>query len=174
MGVGGRIDIEPDNIGQLVDKLRLVGGLELPDSGGRRPCARQMRWTELALMPTAFAIMVAVQWVASLGGSVWVWITTRSTRSDPSGGMHEGLVLWCSRPSQPVEAFPPAPHAGFRFAGPAPNLIGTDAVCPQQNDLSPPDVLMPRITIPRERSQAARSAGLRVMEIPVRIRQTRT
>jgi hypothetical protein len=25
-----------------------------------------MRWTELALMPTAFAIMVAVQWVASV------------------------------------------------------------------------------------------------------------
>jgi hypothetical protein len=71
------------------------------------------------------------------------------------------------------EAFLPAPHAGFRFAGPAHDLICTDAVGTQQDDLSPPDVLMRRITIPRERSQAA-AVSLRAIEIPVRIRQTRT
>jgi hypothetical protein len=31
-GVGGRIDIKPDNIAQLVDKLRVFGELELPNS----------------------------------------------------------------------------------------------------------------------------------------------
>src|SRR5260370_26264919 len=30
---------------------------------GRRPCARQMRWTALTLMPDAFAIIAPVQWV---------------------------------------------------------------------------------------------------------------
>jgi hypothetical protein len=30
---------------------------------------RQIRCTELTLMPTALAIIAAVQWVASLGGS---------------------------------------------------------------------------------------------------------
>ena len=60
---------------------------------------RQMRWTELALIPTAFAIIVAVQWVASAGGSVWVSTTTRSAISDPSGGMREGRVLSRKRPS---------------------------------------------------------------------------
>ena len=45
-----------------------------------------MRWTELALISTTFAIMAAVQWVASAGGSVWVSVTTRSVMFDPSGG----------------------------------------------------------------------------------------
>src|SRR5436190_20246777 len=31
-GMGGRVDIEPDNIAQLVDELRVGGELELPDS----------------------------------------------------------------------------------------------------------------------------------------------
>ena len=53
--MGGRIDIKPDNIAQLVDELRVVGELELVDRCGWRPCVRQMRWTELALIPTAFA-----------------------------------------------------------------------------------------------------------------------
>ena len=34
-------------------------------------------------MPTAFAIIEAVQWVASTGGSVRVSATTRSAISDP-------------------------------------------------------------------------------------------
>jgi hypothetical protein len=57
------------------------------------------------------------------------------------------------------EALLPAPHTGFRFAGPAYDLIGTDAVRAQQDNLSPPDVLMRRITIPRERGQAAAISG---------------
>jgi hypothetical protein len=67
-----------------------------------------------------------------------------------------------ARPSQPACMKPllPAPHAGFRFAGPTHDLVGTDTVGTQQDDLSPPDVLMRRITIPRERSQAAAVSGL--------------
>src|SRR3974390_2490422 len=54
----------------------------------------------------------------------------------------------------------PAPHTSFRFAGSAHDLIGTDAIRAQQDNLSPPDVLMRRITIPRERGQAAAISGL--------------
>ena len=60
---------------------------------GCRPCARQMRWTELALISTIFAIMAEVQWVASAGGSLWVSVTTRSAIFVPSEGMREGRVL---------------------------------------------------------------------------------
>src|SRR4051794_15911246 len=60
-----------------------------------------MRWTELALISTVFAIMAEVQWVASAGGSVWVSITTRSAMLEPSGRMREGRVLSRRRPSYP-------------------------------------------------------------------------
>src|SRR5664279_2927122 len=36
---------------------------------GWRPCARQIRWTELTLRPEAFAIKAPVQWIVSPGGS---------------------------------------------------------------------------------------------------------
>jgi hypothetical protein len=80
--MGGRIDIKPDHVAQLVDELRIVGELELLDP-----------------VPTAFAIIEAVQWVASTGGSVRVRAMTRSAISDPSGGMREGRVLSRRRPS---------------------------------------------------------------------------
>jgi len=53
------------------------------------------------------------------------------------------------------EAFLPPPHTGLRLAGPAHNLIGADTVCAQQNDLGPPDMLMRRVAIPRDRGQTA-------------------
>jgi hypothetical protein len=56
--------------------------------------------------------------------------------------------------------FLPAPDTRFRSAGSAHDLIGTDAVRAHQDNLSPPDVLMRRITIPRERGQAAAISGL--------------
>ncbi len=68
---------------------------------GCRPCARQMRRIELTLMPAAFAIMAAVQWVVSAGGSVSVSATTRSATSGPSGGTRDGRVLSRGRPSTP-------------------------------------------------------------------------
>ena len=40
-----------------------------------------MRCTELTLMPIALAIMAAVQWVVSPGGSASVSATTRSATS---------------------------------------------------------------------------------------------
>ena len=69
---------------------------------GRSPWARQIRCTELTLSPLAAAIAGAVQWVTPSGGaSSSVRITTPSTAAFSNGGMHDGRVLSCSRPSTP-------------------------------------------------------------------------
>jgi len=101
-----RIDGEPDHVAQLLHELRIVRELELPDPvwlqavGAPDPLDRT-DWTELTLMPTAFAIIAPVQWVASACGAVRVSATTRSATSAPSGRMRDGRVLSRRRPSTP-------------------------------------------------------------------------
>jgi hypothetical protein len=97
--MGGRIDIKPDHVAQLVDELRVVGELELLNPVWLETMRVPDALNGLALMPMAFAIIEAVQWVASTGGSVRVSATTRSAISEPSGGIREGRVLSRRRPS---------------------------------------------------------------------------
>jgi hypothetical protein len=60
------------------------------------------RCTELTLSPLAAAIAGAVQWVTPAGGGApSVRVTTASTTALGKGGMREGRVLSCSRPSTP-------------------------------------------------------------------------
>ena len=59
------------------------------------------------------------------------------------------------------EALLPAPDTGLRFAGPAHDLIGANTVHAQQHDLSPPDMLVWGIAIPREHLQTAAIGGLK-------------
>jgi hypothetical protein len=63
--------------------------------------ARQIRRTELALMPTAAAMAPAVQCVASCGGSVGVSSTTRSIVACAKGGTRDGLDLSRKSPGTP-------------------------------------------------------------------------
>src|SRR5258707_3224370 len=58
-GVVGRIDVEADDLVQFGRKLRIVGQLELTHPV--RLEARHIRCTELALIPTVFAIAEPVQ-----------------------------------------------------------------------------------------------------------------
>ena len=58
------------------------------------------------------------------------------------------------------EALLPAPDTGLRFAGPAHDLIGANTVRAQQDDLSPPDMLVRGVAIPREHLQTAAISGL--------------
>src|ERR1700738_592663 len=101
-------------------------------------------------MPTAFAIIEAVQWVASTGGSVRVSATTRSAISEPSGGIRGGSRLIAQEAviTGLHEAFLPAPHAGLRLSSPPHDLVGANAVRAQQNDLGAPDMLMRGVAIP--------------------------
>jgi len=65
--MGGRIDIQTDNVAQSVDETRV--GEEFGNCFTVRPqaVAPQDALTELAMMPTTVAIMAEVQWVASVG-----------------------------------------------------------------------------------------------------------
>jgi hypothetical protein len=100
-GVGGRIEIEANHIAQLIDELRIAREFEFWAFCGRRPWARQMRRTALALTPAVFAIMTHVRCVVSPGGLVSVNAMTRSAAAAPSGGTREGRALSRSWPSKP-------------------------------------------------------------------------
>jgi hypothetical protein len=142
---------------------------------GCSPCARQIRWTELALISTTFAISAEVQWVTSAGGSLWVSVTTRSVTLDPSGRMREGRVLSRRRPSYPscmkrscqrqTQVFD-FPVRRMISLVPTPSALNS-TISARQTCLC--GVLRSRASPFRRR----RSAGLRLMEIPVRMRQTR-
>ena len=160
-GVGGRIDIEPDNIAQLVDKLRVVGELELPD-----PVRLETMRAPDALDRTC----ADADCFRHHGGGPMRRFGGRISLGQHHDTLSDILPKWWdARRSRLVaqqtvvtslhEAFLPAPHTGFRFAGPAHDLVGTDAVGAQQDNLSSPDVLMRRVTIPRERGQAAAISG---------------
>ena len=89
---------------------------------GCRPCARQIRCTELALMPTAAAMAAAVQCVVSPGGSpvvVSVDHPGRHLGAQRRDARRPGLV-----PQQPVdprghEPLLPAPDRDLARARPA-------------------------------------------------------
>ena len=77
----------------LGGKLRVVGQLELALAVRLQAVAAPdpLHRTDVdAKLP---AIITAVQWVVSPGGSVWVSATTRSVFSRGSGGMREGRAL---------------------------------------------------------------------------------
>jgi hypothetical protein len=67
------------------------------------------------------------------------------------------------------EAFLPAPHTSLRLAGPAHDLIGANTVRAQQDDLSPPDMLVRRVTVPRQRLQTAAVGRLKSNETCARL-----
>jgi hypothetical protein len=75
----------------------------------------------------------------------------RSQRRDARGAC---LIVQEAIVTRRHEAFLPAPHTGLRLAGPAHDLIGANNVGAQQDDLSPPDMLVRGVAIPRERLQA--------------------
>ena len=154
--MGGRIDIKPDNIAQLVHELRVVGELELVDPV-RLETMRAPDALDGTRADTDGFRHHSSSPMGRLGGRIGPG-ERHNTLGDltRAGGMREGRVLSRKRPSvtRRHEAFPaPPPHTGLRLAGPAHNRIGADAVCAQQNDLGPPDMLMRCVAIPRDRGQ---------------------
>ena len=85
----------------LVVKAGSLESLNRCTRWGCKPCARQIRCTELTLMPTDLAIAAAVQCVASPGGSFPVSAMTRSITVVANGGLSEGRVLSRKRPCTP-------------------------------------------------------------------------
>ena len=96
-----RVEVEPDDVAQLGRERRIVGELERPHPVRPELVARQMRSTELGLVPAAAAMALALQSVASCGGSEVVSATTRSIVSCARRGRRGGRVLSRSSPATP-------------------------------------------------------------------------
>ena len=120
-----------------------------------------MRWTELTLMPAAFAIIAAVQWVASAGGSVSGQRDHPLRHLGPERRDARGprLVAQETFAAFLGEALLPAPDAGLRLARPAHDRDRAEAVGAEQHDLGPPDVLLGRVAVADQRLQAAAVGG---------------
>jgi hypothetical protein len=63
----GRVQVQPTQVTDLVDELRVSGQLPGLPSCGLRPNARQIRLTAVWLISVARAIDRVDQWVASTG-----------------------------------------------------------------------------------------------------------
>src|ERR1019366_10315121 len=111
----------------------------------------------------------------SAGGSLWVSVTTRSVTLGPSGWMREGRVLSRRRPSYPSCMKRSCQRQTQVFDFPVRRMISlvpipsalNSTISARQTCLC--GALRSRASAFRRR----RSEGLRVMEIPVRMRQTR-
>ena len=126
-------------------------------------------------MPAALAIMAAVQWVVSPGGSARVSATTRSATSGPSGGMREGRVLSRRSPSKPSAAKRSCQRQTQVFDLPVRRMI---SIVPTPSAVK--STISARQTCfcgalrsPTSAIRRARSVGETVKDIPVRMRQTR-
>ena len=156
-GMGGRIDIETDDVAQLVNEARVGGELEL-----FHPVRLQAVRAPDALDGTRADVDDLRHHgggpVGRLGGRVGLgerhdaFGDVRSQRRDARGAC---LIVQEAVVTRLHEAFLPAPHTGLRLAGPAHDLIGANTVRAQQDDLSPPDMLVRGVAIPRERLQTA-------------------
>ena len=161
-GMGGRIDIETDDVAQLPHKLWVGGELEV-----FHPMRLKAVRTPDALDGTRADIddfrhhgggpVGRLCWRVGLGEHHDVLGNVRSQRPDarwPRLVAQETVITFLHK------AFLPAPNTGLRLAGPAHDLIGADTVRAEQDDLGSPDMLVRGIAIPRERLQTAAIRGL--------------
>lgn len=149
-GVGGRIDVKPNEIAQFADKIRVVRELELPlavrlqamgtpdapdraftDAGRRgnhrgRPMGRLDGRVRQRQHHHAFGHFGPQGWDARRARFV--------TEKAIDAFLHEPLL--------------PAPDAGLRCARPAHDLVRSDAVRAQKNDCRLPHMLLGGIALP--------------------------
>lgn len=86
--MGGRIDIEADDVLEFLGELRVVRQLERTDAMRRELVGfEDLRCTERRLTPAAFASIRPVQWVVSPGGGPSARSTTLCTVPVGSGGL---------------------------------------------------------------------------------------
>jgi hypothetical protein len=95
-----------------------------------------MRCTELTLIPLCFAILAAVQCVASPGGSPSARTTMPSGTSAPNGSIRDRRVLSRNKPSKPSfhETLLPAPDTGLGLAGLTHDRVAARTIGRKQND----------------------------------------
>ena len=160
--MGGRIDIKPDHIAQLVDELRIVGELELldpvrleavraPDAlHGARANADSFRHHRGSPVGRLDGRIGAGERDDTVGDIQSEWWNTRGSR----------LIVQEAVVTSVHETFLPAPHTGLRLSSPPHDLMGADAVRAQKNDLGAPGMLLGGVALSRERRQSAAVTGL--------------
>jgi hypothetical protein len=151
------IDIETDDVAQLIDEARVGGEFELfhpvrlqavraPDAlDGTRADADDLRHH-------GGGPVGRLGGRGSLGERHDTFGNARPQRRDARGAclIVQEAVVTCLH-----EAFLPAPHTGLRLAGPAHDLMGANTVRAQKDDLSPPNMLVRSVAVPRQRLQTA-------------------
>ncbi len=164
--MGGRIDIEADDVAQLVDKLRVGGELELFHS---------MRLQSMRPPDPLDGTRADIDDLRhQRGGPVGrlCWRVALSELHDALGdagpqrpdARRPGLIAQETVVSFLHEALLPTPDTGLRFPSPAHDLVGADTVGAQQHDLSPPDMLVWRVAVPHEPLQTTAISGLKIDE----------
>src|SRR4029079_6106924 len=152
--MGWWIDIEADDIAQFVDKLWIRRGLEVFDpvrlKAMRAPDALDGTCADIdGLRHHGGGPMGRLRWRLGLGERHDTFGDVRPQRLDARGAC---LIVQETVITGLHEAFLPAPNTGL---GPAHDLIGANTVRAQQDDLSPPDVLVWGVAIPRQHLQTA-------------------
>ena len=156
-GMGGRIDIETDDVAQLAHKLWVGGELELFHpvrlKAMRTPDALNGARADIDdLRHHGGGPVGRLCWRIGLGERYDAFGDVRSQRPDARGArliVQETIITFLHK------AFLPAPDTGLRLAGPAHDLIGANTVFAQQDDLSPPDMLVRGVAISREHLHTA-------------------
>ncbi len=122
---------------------------------GCKPCLRQMRCTELTLMPWIVAVVITRADRPGCGDDA-------AATSGSSGGMRDGRMLVTSMPATRSvhEALTlPAPDSRLADAGVAHDLGCAAAVRRQQHDLGSPDMLLRAVPVRHDRVQLSTILG---------------
>src|SRR5829696_5636888 len=159
--MGGRIDIEADDVAQLRHELGIVGELE---------AAYAVRLKAVSLPDALHRGQADADRLGHGGGGPVRRLVRRlgcgqghrlvdhllTERLDARG---PGLVPQKAVDALLDEALLPAPDAGLRLAGPAHDRDHADTVRRQQHDLGPPDMLLRAVAVARDYRQTAAVGG---------------
>ena len=157
----GGLTYGPTTARSFTSKFGSLDSLNWRIRCGCRPWLRQMRCTELTLIPMTLAIAGAVQWVVSPSGA------PRSTADHPvfdlaskrRDARRPGLVAQQAVDALGHEAGLPAPYGGLADAGAAHDLGGAAAIGGQQHDVRPPDVLVRTVAIRNDHRKSLTIVG---------------
>jgi hypothetical protein len=100
-GMGGRIDVEADDVFELFGELRVVRQFERSDAVRHELVGLEDALSECKLTPAAFASVRPVQWFASPGAGPSARSTTRCTVPGGNGSLPGMRVLSRVSPATP-------------------------------------------------------------------------
>jgi hypothetical protein len=156
------IDVEPTIARSLAANRGSLDSLNQRVQCGCKLCSRQVRYTELALMPRIAAMAADVQYVG------------RNLCSGRGNARPAGLVGQQVGNTIRHEALLPSPDGRFARAGATHDLGRAGTVCRQQHDLRRQTCFRGLFRFATVAFRSTRSVALTSTLMPLRIQQTRT